>query len=386
MFRTLVTWIRLVLPPDWAILLFLGAYLALHALHVWVEAAFAIRDPTILGTRDLIVVAAVIAYAVFRVVAFHPLTVRDYRQWLERGSWTAHKPLPLGPVHLVPQDALTLLFLVFLFDGEWLVWPRLFILFAFLLVYLGTLSVCLWVTDLPANSYAVAWASSLAVWLSHEMPLSLAVLAVAYAIALVGLRSSLVSFPRWTWRRWQLFDRLFENSTQARRQRSLGWPFDLLHPQRPLQGIGFAEALTLSLVAGWWVYMLAASVGGPGGQMLAMMVHCLIVVAALNARMRLYSPYYEPPINLWGRIGTWRWILPGYDRVVVAPWLVLLGWFAAWKLGPRFGVPFEISMPITAAAALLIVLVAGPSLPEWRLTGYHRIVPRGSKQADLIEL
>src|SRR5262249_12037823 len=92
------------------------------------------------------------------------------------------------------------------------------------------------------------------------------------------------------------------------------------------------------------------------------------------SRLSLYLSGYLPPISIWGRLTTGRWIIPGYDKVFVAP-LLAVG-LAAWmsteilnrNLDPR------VYVPMVTFVFLAIFLGMGPSLKAWRLTGNHRIV------------
>src|SRR5262249_16385858 len=51
---------------------------------------------------------AFVAYGAYRVVRFHPAFQSDYRDWLRDTPWRVGKPLPLGPVPAVFQDAVIL--------------------------------------------------------------------------------------------------------------------------------------------------------------------------------------------------------------------------------------------------------------------------------------
>src|SRR5436190_8238008 len=61
--------------------------------------------PELAGIRIVILVAAAGVYAFFRLWRFHPACNPAYCAWLEMSPWTASKPLPVGPIHLVWQDA-----------------------------------------------------------------------------------------------------------------------------------------------------------------------------------------------------------------------------------------------------------------------------------------
>ena len=51
-------------------------------------------------------------YGIYRVVKFHPDTNQRYRDWLATTPWTYGKPLPLGPLRLVWEDAVIIACLI----------------------------------------------------------------------------------------------------------------------------------------------------------------------------------------------------------------------------------------------------------------------------------
>jgi hypothetical protein len=95
------------------------------------------------------------------------------------------------------------------------------------------------------------------------------------------------------------------------------------------------------------------------------------------------------PISFWGRLRTLRWIIPRYDVIYVAPLLaelILVG----TQLGAGYlfttnggmGNPANPMLDWLAigcsscgvAATFLVLLVMGPVLERWALSGAHRIV------------
>ena len=104
-------------------------------------------------------------------------------------------------------------------------------------------------------------------------------------------------------------------------------------------------------------------------------VGCLLA----GGRLLAYTIGYMPPISFWGRVRTFRWIIPRYDVIFVAPLLILalvatLFWEPVWDIRPG-----RILAAITAGY-VFIALGFPPTLEEWRLTGSHRIIPTVQKQ------
>jgi hypothetical protein len=94
------------------------------------------------------------------------------------------------------------------------------------------------------------------------------------------------------------------------------------------------------------------------------------------ARLSAYCISYRPPISLFGRLATGRWIIPGYDRALVAPiGGLLIWWWLAPALSEVLHVPTAIGLSISLTLALLAVLVPGPSYRDWVLASPCRMVP-----------
>ncbi len=74
MIRPLVRWCRVVFPPWWAILMGALPFLVIEPLYVWVRWGLEMPDMAQrqLDIRNLCVGLACAAYALYRVLAFHP--------------------------------------------------------------------------------------------------------------------------------------------------------------------------------------------------------------------------------------------------------------------------------------------------------------------------
>src|SRR5262249_4966554 len=143
-----------------------------------------------------VLVIGTVSYAVWRVQAYHPLYQPAYQTWLAATPWTSRQPLPLGPVHLVPQDVLLVgaaVLLGWLYGDRWAQHlPQVF-----LVAYLSYLGTSLFLTGAWPWGYTVAFGLGLAIWLWHDWPASLLAALLTYAVAYLGLRRSLAHFP-WT--------------------------------------------------------------------------------------------------------------------------------------------------------------------------------------------
>jgi hypothetical protein len=93
-------------------------------------------------------------------------------------------------------------------------------------------------------------------------------------------------------------------------------------------------------------------------------------------RIVIYVAGYAPPISIFGRVATGRWIIPGYDVVFIAP---LAAVAAAWLImltGEAAGIAIALYAPLAAGAAVWLALALPPRRETWQLTGHHRIAYR----------
>jgi hypothetical protein len=381
MIRRLTRWFALVLPPLWALLAFALIYLGMTGVLAWFFWQLRRSDPTaailsadLFVPRDVIIGFGLVTYGVFRVTAFHPVFLPTYRRWLEQIPWTYHRDLPGGPIHLVAQDGLLVIAAILLSYGS----PRMQFLAVplFAAAYLIALGTTFWATGPRWPTYVVGFGLGLIVLLKGQPAAMLVVSGVLYGLAYVGLRQALKRFPWEIPQAWEHFPLRLQASRDERRQSTLGWPFDLLQPKPPTLAISRLDGLLLSLLGGWWTIVLASLPSAPNDRLEASVVPLLLVTpACVLIRAGLYCWTHWPPISLLGRIRTLRWIIPGYDKVFLAPLCTLLVGPGLVAVLARFGVPLNYSAPIAVAAMLFVTFNMGPTLCNWRLTGYSRITP-----------
>lgn len=386
-----IRWVWLVLPPGWCVALFLLFYLAVETLCLWFRYHLGL-DEAMAGVwrmRDIVVGQACFLYGAFRVVGFHPLFRPEYRRWLESTPWTRQRPLPVGPVHLVVQDAVVLAVVLALLHTGGVVLLQVLVAFAF--AYHLAAAVSLWPTGLRWRCYAILFVLGAVILVVQKPVAAVALLAAIYPFTHLSLSRSLEQFP-WQLPEWWPRFELKPNATRDGRkpgQQILGWPYDLLQPLKPSAGIGLFDGTAVSLLLGWWAYAGLTNV--PNDQQhdragLAMVMLVMTLLAGILGRFLLYCATYWWPISLWGRLWTGRWIIPRYDRVFVAPLLALAVPIAvAWAVGPtRFTQPMETAL--TISLVVCIVLNVGPRLTDWRLTGGHRINPGVRDRSQFVRL
>jgi hypothetical protein len=137
------------------------------------------------------------------------------------------------------------------------------------------------------------------------------------------------------------------------------------------------HALLISLLAGWWVrvHFLVDSVPDD-----AEMPYWMVLVIGSFCRVVIYCSGYLPPLNLAGRVFRMRWIIPGYDKIFLAPAIVLSVGYILPRVLLRNGWEASAVYPLGMVIILLLLFLLGPNLRAWRLTGSHRIYPLMPKQ------
>jgi hypothetical protein len=377
----MIRWLRVVWPPGWALACAAFFYVGFEAFFLCTEWAFEMPyySLDVARVQTGVLGGMLVVYAFYRTAAFHPCHRPGYSQWLATTVWTARKPLPMGPIYLVWQDLL----LVAIAVG--LAWPRgqteaPRIILAFGVAYLVCLAWTNFCTGEKHWTYAILfWAGAMALVWTNVWAYA-ASLIVAYVLVYCGMRRSLRRFP------WDSARNIFSQEFQDRQKnKSVGWPYDHLGPRfSDLVEVGASDTLLAGCLAGWWVFAIssvfrdAKAYSAKG----AFFLCAMLIFVGCVARICRYCINYYPSIDTAARSLPW-FIIPGYDRVLVAP-------FAAFGVGlliadiPTWAGfdPFY-AFPLAIAAACWILLGMGPSLKVWRLTGAHRIVPGISHAGEM---
>lgn len=369
-------WLRKVMPSEWLVgLILLYVFcLALERLREWRLS----ESPD--GRLHLAtLVLAACCYAVYRVWAFHPALRPQYYEWLAGTPWTSQRPLPLGPIHLVAQDA------VIVGAAFLLAWPHagppaFIIVQHFLFWYLLTLGVGLWSAGEKSYTYVLTLGLGLMVHVSSNLAVYFAAALAVYGFGWLSLRGSLARFPWQFSRIQQLSKSIKEGQLGKDGRKGLGWPFSQLGPKVTEDWARFPwrKAAYTSVLVGWLYYTLvpffAGALRSKDGQGLPVDVfyyEALWIIFLL--RLWIYVKCYMPPIGFWGRMCTGRWIIPEYDKIFIAPCLAGAAVWGLLRLGALAGLEEIVSQSVALAVFLFIILGMGPTLEAWRLTGNNRI-------------
>lgn len=368
---------RLVLPRLPSLLTFGMTIAAIYAFFSWVESRLGQDLPIKSRVVNFLVFYAAIHHALFRVFAFHPAFRPGYRAWLELTPWTSRKPLPLGPVELVWEDGLVLGPLILLCHTLPVsLAPQL--LCTFLLVHLLAVDRSLWLTRSRGFAYATAFGLGLAVWTWGEPIACLFVLAATYAVAYDGLRRALARFP-WHPRGESRSMSSSDTLVIGGRREVCGWPHDrMMADVIRCPSVRLSDAFWGTALSCWWFYVLLSLVTDPADRSrLSAFGFGIALVGSVLGRLAVYSQGCTEPMTVWARIRTNRWIIPSFDRVIIAPVCSGLVGGAILVMLHACGVPAPAGLDVAGGMTILAALITPPSLRQWRLTGGHRIVPTG---------
>jgi hypothetical protein len=363
-----------------------AAVYVLFRLPYWFIEALGGLPPPGLWASDYLIIGAALGYGGLRVLAFHPFYRVDYCAWLERTPWTSRKPLPLGPVHWTWQDGLIIGGPTALAWADSRVDP-LRIAALPLIAHAVVLVPSLFATRVLGLGYATAFALALVVRLGMSHWEFLAAATAASLVADAGLRRSLAQFP---WPRTSERPEPFRpqlTTGAAQESTACGWPHDQLradlanHPRVKTHHAALSSAL-----AGWWVFAVAGLIVPVDRNIVLLMILTVEAPALAILRLLIYRPGYAPPINLWGRLLTLRWIIPGYDQVYLGPLCTFLIPWPVLYAAVRSGLAVEFAAPVAAALTLFVALSCKPSLLSWRLTGRHRIVPTFQQRTEFVKV
>jgi hypothetical protein len=383
--------LRLIIPPTFSIVAFVALFAVFEGWVMYFEwQAWPARLELPFRPGPLLLRFAAVFYGLFRVVGFHPLHNAPYCEWLERSPWTSRKPLPVGPVAIVVEDSVVVGLLTALAATQVGFHPSRIVTLA-LASYASVLTISLWRTGCWAFAYSVAFAVGLVVRLWPHPWICLAAAAATGLLSQVGLARSLARFPwpRKSLRAMATPAGTFGASTGLEAEPSLefpcGWPYDALRPRPVFHAIDLRDALLIGILVGWWVSAIDAHIVSDDARRLFLWLSVLnTVIWSVIFRLRVYlGNQFSAPISLLGRLGTFRWVIPGFDRVFLTPLCVVI-WGGVVPLILRpYGL--RIWAPTTIAGAIAIVLGGGPTLKNWQLTGKHRIQPRptGGVQPDI---
>lgn len=367
------------LPPLWLVVTFLLCYGVVWGLEVFYRGMFNAIDPVSAETlihpflmfEMMVATFGAMAFASWRVYALHPIVNREYRQWLQRVPWTPDRPLPMGSVIPGLVDIVVLALLCWM-AGRFIPFSPLSPILGFLVVSTITTCVIGGFTRQRVVLYGLLFVLGLSIRLGENPFLSLAVLAVAFPVVVIGLRRSLEP-TRWPDHAVSLRG-LSEKEKPASKES--GWPFAFLGPKAAPRLVRWPDTLAIALLSGWFLHAILGHFTFDPIQSRALS-QLVLGVAPLVALLRIvgYVLKYAAPISIFGRLLTGRWIIPGYDQVFLASIYTCLAVALGEGVVYQFNIPAAIGQPLVVALGMFLLISVGPTYRNWQLTGSHRINP-----------
>jgi hypothetical protein len=318
--------------------------------------------------------AAVLGFS--RIGSHHPGCDRSYLKWLALTPWKFGKPLPRGPMFMNFMDGIILAVLTLLayLNGNYHT-P------APLVAYLGayTLIAMLHLLIAKKNNYILAFLFilPLAIYPHSNINITFLVVVILYGLAHAGTISWLKEFP-WNTSIWN-YDQRKKLLDTALKGTMLNGHYKLLRVVDFNSAIKKGEALTVCLLVTWWLHVannfFVDSI---------LLFYSISVFGAALIRFVAYASNCEPPINLWTRVFTRRFIIPGYDKVMIAPLCITLVGVLMPYLLRHIGLSMRFALEISFFSFMMIAFTLPPSLKEWHLNGFHGIFlrPRRMQHAD----
>lgn len=326
---------------------------------------------------------AALNYAVVRI-SRHPCISTEYSKWLQFSPWRPGKKLPNGPVRLCFLDLIVLLALTLF---AWQPYPILMLLvpIVFFMVYsLSSIVIFASAGECEFCFPVVIFTVPLLVYPFLNLKIAFAVSLVLFTITHICALKVLKKFP-WNMQAWTMDER------ETRKKVALtccGWPFSRLCipvEKDEKNGIIISQSLKFfaALIIGVWFAWIEHAVTrtflyhGPEGFSYSFRVCYALILIGTSIlsliRLVIYISKVHAPISILGRITIGRLIIPGFDKIFIAP---LSAVTLAAILPPLLyfvgmGLPWICDICVLVAFTLVIGLP--PGLTEWQFTGIGNI-------------
>ena len=361
---------RQILPSGSMLGLFIAVYAGIEAFDFVLRLLYGVPSNPIIRLPNHSHIAGLRCIWSVSRDRFHPAWRAGYCRWLQSTPWAHPAPLPLGPVHLIWQDAIVILPVVGLIlrnpERPWAM-----ALTVFIISYLVALGVAMMMTRQTRIGWALLFVPGLA--FRFEQPTYILVACLPfYVLGCVGLRRSLRTFPWDIDKYWRSGQPGLPAQNDPNKPK-LGWPYLRLQPFELKRVIDPETGIALGLLTAWYLSAFGQYPNDPESQLSCWQFSTMIAAGAGIGRLGVYVAGHHPPISLLGRLFTGRLIIPGYDRVLLAPAASLLAGLLLPRILTASGVPWSVTYPLGAGVALALALNLPPTLATWRLTGSHRL-------------
>lgn len=377
----IVKWMRRVLPRSDIVTFAVISLMAIEVAQLICITLFGnINRDEFMRIRSTFIMLNALGYGIYRVVAFHPAANSEYRAWLKLTPWSAEKPLPAGPLQLVPQDLVVICLLLLFYRPASI--KMLYIPTTFLVGYQLAIAIYARLIGQWGIAYLIAFGFSFVIIFWDRPEAAFAAADGCFVIGRIAVSRALRTFP-WDLP-WQAELNSFKAINEEQKKRRLGWPVDQMAPKDPERIIPYHDGICVSLIAGCWFFGVLKQLPGEL-RLAAPMLIFICTGAALIATLATYAASHRSPLGLIARILTFRWIIPSYDKIIVVPLVAVMfsivtQVIAILMMAPRVNVmgatPLAgmILSSVGLSLTLLLLLVCGPELERWRLAAQHKIV------------
>ncbi len=384
--------IRRTLPHPWLLWTLGFVYVVLMLFDHWhdqMQHVIELGDPLGPGLfRAYFAVICCGAYGFHRAWRTFPLNNASYFHWLSTTPWHVGRERPIGPLFQRLYWADAIVPCVFLL-GEWFnpvsspAWIVSSLLIGYLLACVRIFCSCQKHLVTSAGiwyAYGLVFGFGMVFLCRSYEAVVVIVLVASYWLGQRGLRSVLSEFP-WT-----------ALVTQVSRQvklhyswglRRLGWGPEWVQLSRaktafqelgPCEIVGDTsrESFATSGMIGWWAFVLTYGTSKHLATAFIVLTALFLLGMAL-LRYVAFCRTYRPPIDSWGRIRTFRLIIPGYDVINIAPVIAVSCACLAMWCGWWLNVSPPLVVSLASIAGSYMILEGKPSFLKWRLTGHHRV-------------
>jgi hypothetical protein len=339
------------------------------------------------GSRPVIGVGFLMllgGYVAYRNVRSHPVFNVKYCEWLECSPWAPGVKTPFGTVGLHWADLLAL-GLVILYCLPFTAIPWWAPVPLFMILQIGMIMILL----LPRAGqyrellgiYLLGCAMLIAI-MNLLLTLALGIFIVAWVLSLVALERSFRSFPwRETRERTQLISQKTLGDLLKSKTEQVGWPHTALAPNSEPPSVSLEQsvnwALFLSVTAFVPVHFLVLAMPDrEDGFVFASLIMGLAALIFGLFRLFSYISGRRSSCPIQYRIVHFKWIVPGYDKVFVAPIAIFMIPFLMMPAMRFLGLRADFGVLIGSFLIVLSALCMPPTLRDWHLTGMHSCVPK----------
>jgi hypothetical protein len=347
------------------VLVFLILYLPLiliSYLFEWLDGELPIE---ILRVKLIVLCLSAGLLGLSRIGGHHPGCDQRYLKWLILTPWEFGKSLPRGAMFMNFSDGLLLAVLTLLafFNDN-------FLTISPLITYMGIYTLIAMAHLLAAKKFvyinAFLFILPFAIYPHNNINITFLVVAVLYGLACVGTIGWLKEFP-WNTSIWN-YDQRKKLLDVALKGDVLSGPYKSLRGVDLESGVSRSSALTVCLLLTWWFH-IASWVNVD----IFIIAYPAFLLGAVLVRIGAYTLRCKPPITYIARLFTGNFIIPGYDKVMLAPLCITLVGMLMPVVLKLLGLGLILSFEISFFSFLMLAFTMSPSLKQWHLTGSHSI-------------